>query len=93
LSSLQTIKDMLDQIQIFFHGEVFWQFIERMPLIFGLIVIGFISHYFPVKIENSIKNGVTNLPLAGKIILLVFVIWLAAQFKSADIQPFIYFQF
>ncbi|MBI5729847.1 MAG: MBOAT family protein [Ignavibacteriales bacterium] len=93
LNDLQIAKDMLSQIFEFFHGKVALQFVEKMPLIFGLIVIGFISHFFPVKIEAVIKRSVTALPLAGKIILLALVIWLVAQFKSADIQPFIYFQF
>jgi alginate O-acetyltransferase complex protein AlgI len=92
-SNLQNVKDMVSQITDFFHAEVFIQFIERMPLIFGLIVIGFVSHFIPVKYENSLKKGVTALPLIGKVILIVIVIWIAAQFKSADIQPFIYFQF
>jgi D-alanyl-lipoteichoic acid acyltransferase DltB (MBOAT superfamily) len=93
LSNLQTIKDMINQITDFFHAEVFLQFIEKMPLIFGLIVIGFISHFLPVKFYTWMKKTVTALPLAGKIALLVIVIWIAAQFKSADIQPFVYFQF
>jgi len=93
LNDLQIAKHMLSQIFDFFHGEVALQFIEKMPLIFGLIVIGFVSHFFPVKIEAAIKRSITALPLAGKIILLALVIWIVAQFKSADIQPFIYFQF
>lgn len=93
LSNLQTIKDMISQIKDFFHGEVFLQFFEKMPLISGLIIIGFVSHFLPVKFTDRLQKAVTDLPLTGKIVLLVVVIWIAAQFKSADIQPFVYFQF
>ncbi len=92
-NDLQTVIDMIDQIVNFFHADVFIQFIERMPLIFGLMVIGYLFHFLPVKVEIKIQNMVTRLPMIGKAILLVTSIWIAAQFKSADIQPFIYFQF
>lgn len=89
----QTVLDMLSQIFTFFHGEVFLQFIEKMPLIFGLIMIGYLFHFLPSSLEKKIINLIAKIPMAGKVVLLVIAIWIAAQFKSADIQPFIYFQF
>ncbi|MFZ6032090.1 MAG: MBOAT family O-acyltransferase [Melioribacter sp.] len=90
---LQTVFDMLSQITEFFHAEVFVQFIEKMPLITGLMALGFLFHFLPSKLYDYSVTLVSRLPLAGKILLLTAAIWLAAQFKSADIQPFIYFQF
>ncbi len=92
-NDIQTVFDMFSQIFMFFHGEVFIQFIERMPLIFGLMIIGYLFHFLPGGLEKKVINFITNLPLISKIILLVIAIWIAAQFKTADIQPFIYFQF
>ncbi|MEJ5351193.1 MAG: MBOAT family O-acyltransferase [Melioribacteraceae bacterium] len=92
-TDIQTVIDMLSQIFTFFHGEVFIQFVERLPLIFGLIVIGYFFHFMPSKLETKAINFIAKVPVAGKIIILVIAIWIAAQFKSADIQPFIYFQF
>ncbi|MBI5807289.1 MAG: MBOAT family protein [Ignavibacteriales bacterium] len=92
-NDLQIIKDMLSQIFEFFHAEVFLQFAEKLPIIFGLIVLGYILHFMPTKIENSYKKIVIALPWFMQAILLVIVIWIVAQFKSADIAPFIYFQF
>lgn len=89
----QVISDMFSQIGTFFHGEVFLQFIEGLPVIFGLMVIGYLFHFMPVKFENAIKNFITSLPVAGKAVMMIIVIWIAVQFKSADIMPFIYFQF
>ena len=90
---LTVIKDVFSQIVEFFHAEVFLQFAEKLPVILGLMILGYILHFMPVKIENGYKKFITALPWYGKAILLVIVIWLAAQFKSADIAPFIYFQF
>lgn len=89
----QGVLDVLSQIFTFFHGEVFTQFIEQMPAIFALMLIGYFFHFLPVKFENKVHNIISNIPMIGKAILLALVIWTAAQFKSADIQPFIYFQF
>lgn len=89
----QTVLDMLDQIATFFHSEVFFQFLEQLPVISGLIFTGYFFHFLPSRLEVLSRNFITSLPLAGKVILMVAVIWIAAQFKSADIQPFIYFQF
>ncbi len=90
---MQVIKDAITQIKDFFHAEVFIQFAEKMPIILGLMVIGYILHFMPVKIEIGFRKFITALPWYGQAILLVVVIWIASQFKSADIAPFIYFQF
>lgn len=85
--------DVINQIIHYFHFEVFFQFVEGYTLVFILIVIGYLTHYVPQKMEDAIQKFITNLPLIGKALLIAAVIWLVAQFKSADIQPFIYFQF
>lgn len=89
----QGVLDVLSQIFTFFHGEVFAQFIEQMPAIFALMLIGYFFHFLPVKFESKVHRIISNTPMIGKAVLLALVIWIAAQFKSADIQPFIYFQF
>lgn len=89
----QIIKDALSQIYEFFHAQVFIQFIEEMPMIFALLVIGYGFHFLPEIVEKKAQKIIVALPWIGKAVLLAAVIWIAAQFKSADIQPFIYFQF
>ncbi len=89
----QIIKDMLSQIFYFFHAEVFIQFAEKLPVILGLIILGYVLHFMPSKIENAFKKLVITFPWYLQAILIVVVIWIVAQFKSADIAPFIYFQF
>jgi D-alanyl-lipoteichoic acid acyltransferase DltB (MBOAT superfamily) len=91
--STEISLDIMDQILNYFHGEVFFQFITGYPVVFGLIVLGFITHYLPNKLDEYSQKIIGNMPVIGKALLLAVVIWLVAQFKSADIQPFIYFQF
>jgi len=64
-----------------------------MPVIFALIMLGFIFHFMPLKVERRVQKILSGMPLIGKAVLLALAIWIAVQFKSADIQPFIYFQF
>ncbi|MBZ0180164.1 MAG: MBOAT family protein [Melioribacteraceae bacterium] len=85
--------DMLHQILYYFQGEVFVQFIEAYPVVFGLIILGYILHFLPMKAEVKTQEFITSLPLPAKAALLTLLVWLVAQFKSADIKPFIYFQF
>lgn len=84
---------MINQIFNYFNGEVFSQFVEASPVVFGLVVVGFITHYLPLKWELKMKDMLAKMPDWQRAFILAFVIWLVAQFKSADIQPFIYFQF
>ena len=80
-------------VNAFFQADVFLQWVEGYPIILFLMILGFATHYFPEKWELKMQQFIAWLPLIGKAILIALVIWLVAQFKSADIQPFIYFQF
>ena len=50
-------------------------------------------HFLPDSWEEAGVKTVTRLPLLGKALLLIALIYVVIQMKSADIQPFIYFQF
>ncbi|MFA7228182.1 MAG: MBOAT family O-acyltransferase, partial [Melioribacteraceae bacterium] len=90
---MQNVEDMILQIYQYFHAEVFLQFAEKLPLILGLIFIGYLFHFLPARLGVWIQKIITMMPLPVKILFFVVVVWIVAQFKSADIQPFIYFQF
>jgi D-alanyl-lipoteichoic acid acyltransferase DltB (MBOAT superfamily) len=92
-TSYQSAIDMINQILFYFNGSVFFQFIEAYPVIVLLMVIGFLLHFAPKSWEIKTEQFVQQLPLVGKALVLVVVIWLVIQVKSSDIQPFIYFQF
>ncbi len=92
-NSFQSAIDMINQILFYFNGGVFFQFIEAYPQVAILLVLGFILHFTPRSMEQKAETIVEKLPLFGKALVLVVVIWLVIQVKSSDIQPFIYFQF
>ncbi len=92
-SDFQTAMDMINKILFDFQGAIFVQFLEGYTAVFVLIVIGFFLHFMPKSYDIVMQGTVTRLPLLGKAILIVIVIFIVAQVKSSDLQPFIYFQF
>lgn len=85
--------DMLGQIFTVFRPQLFPQLLEGYWEVFALMALGFFLHFVPVRWEQACTRAVIRLPLFGKAVLLVAVIYLVIQMKSSEIQPFIYFQF
>jgi alginate O-acetyltransferase complex protein AlgI len=90
---LSSAFNMLNQIFNFFHGEVFFQFVEGYKLIFALILVGYIVHFLPEKVYDKIRLLVIKASLFTKVAMLVVLIWIVIQFRFADLQPFLYFNF
>lgn len=85
--------DMVNQILFSFKPEVFLQFFDGYKIVSVLMIIGFLSHYTPKRIEDFFRDRLTNASLFTQAIILSFIIWIVVQFKSLDVHPFIYFQF
>ncbi len=91
--TMQVAKEVLAQIFTAFHPEVFLQFITGYKLVFSLMIIGYIVHFIPQKFDLKLRNAVTQSPVIVQAILLAIAVFIVIQFKSAGVQPFIYFQF
>lgn len=84
---------MLEQIINVFKPELLIQLLVGYKEVFFLILLGYIAHALPRKVEAYLIKGISWLPFLGKVFLIVSVIYLVIQVKSSSIQPFIYFQF
>ena len=91
--SMQTVGEILTQIGTNFHPEVFMQFIHGYKGVCLLMIIGYILHFMPKQWENRMQRIVTDSPLFVQAVILALAIFTVVQFKSAGVQPFIYFQF
>lgn len=91
--SMQTVSEVLTQIFTHFHPEVFTQFVMGYKGVCVLMVIGYILHFMPRSVENRMQTFVTRSPLLVQAVMLAIAIFVVVQFKSAGVQPFIYFQF
>jgi len=85
--------DMIHQVVSYLKPQVFFQWLTGYPLVAALMIIGYLSHYTPLAWETKIKETLAAMPVPVKALVFTIVIWIVAQFKSANIQPFIYFQF
>jgi len=92
-SSFGSALSILQQILSNFKGELFLELISGYQGVFLLMALGYAIHFIPVKIENLIKKGITISPGFVQAALLAIMIYLVYQTRSAEVQPFIYFQF
>ncbi|MEM6764732.1 MAG: MBOAT family O-acyltransferase [Bacteroidota bacterium] len=91
--SFQTAHLMIDQIRNmsfdFNLGEIF----SAYRNVYLMIALGYLLHFIPINWQVILERGFTRAPLVLKSLVLAGIFWLVFQIRSADIQPFIYFQF
>jgi hypothetical protein len=62
-------------------------------LVFGVMMFGFLMHWFPAQWMENIRGRYVLLHSAWKVIIAVVLFFVIYQMKETKIQPFIYFQF
>ncbi|WP_289115091.1 MBOAT family protein [uncultured Bacteroides sp.] len=92
-AEFSTSMDMLKQIFTTFRPQLFPQLVAGYWEVFALMALGYFLHFVPDSWERACTKTVVRLPLLGKALLMLAVIYLVIQMKSSEIQPFIYFQF
>ena len=90
---MQTVQVMLYQIANNFNAAIIPQVVLGYKAVMGLIVLGYVMHFIPAKIEDDMMAKVGSAGFWWQVALLVLTAWCVMQIKSSDIQPFIYFQF
>ncbi len=85
---------LISQAAIFMKsGGEFLKIIDAYKDVFALIVFGFIIHFIPKRFKEMGQRIFTKSHPFIKAIILTLVIYLVIQTMSADVKPFIYFQF
>lgn len=92
-SDMQTANAVLNQIFTAFHPEIIGEFIDGYSYVILLMLIGYVLHFLPAKMEKYSENVLIRSPFIIKVVYLCVIIFLVIQTKSSEIQPFIYFQF
>ena len=90
---MQTVQLMLHQIAYNFNPAIIPQVVEGYKAVMGLIVLGYVMHFIPKKIDEDMMAKVGSAGFWWQVALLAVTAWCVMQVKSSDIQPFIYFQF
>jgi alginate O-acetyltransferase complex protein AlgI len=92
-SDMEAVGQMLVQIFTHFKVSIMFDFIAGYTGVVFLMVLGYILHFVPDKTYHQAELAVRRMPLVLKAVCMVLVIVIVIQTKSAEIQPFIYFQF
>ena len=87
------IGNMFEQIFYHFNANQIGVYLNSYYAVFSLIILGFAAHCIPALWEKKIEISLGRLHLSFLSVITVIMIVIIFQFKSADIQPFIYFQF
>ena len=61
--------------------------------VFLLFVLGMVVHWLPVKVKRRYRLTFASLPLPVMMVTVAVVVFFVYQFVTAEMQPFIYFQF
>ncbi|KAF5061636.1 MBOAT, membrane-bound O-acyltransferase family [anaerobic digester metagenome] len=69
------------------------QVLYQYRIVFVIMLLGYISHWLPVRTKEGIENLWAKSPLVLKGIIAVITGIVCYQAYSASFQPFIYFQF
>ena len=92
-ADMKTAIQMIRQMLFHFNPQIFVEFITGYKAVLLMMLFGYALHFIPKSLELKAESSVTNLPLLLKVAFMIMVIILVVQFKSSEIQPFIYFQF
>jgi D-alanyl-lipoteichoic acid acyltransferase DltB (MBOAT superfamily) len=92
-SSVESAFSMFKNIFEAYHGVVFLQFVKACPMVIVALASGAALIFAPSAIKRFGEKTMASVPMAGKALMLIIVVYLVIQVRSADLQPFIYFQF
>ena len=93
VDDFEIIGQIFNQIFYFFKPSVLPQFIAGYTPTFAILILGYILHFLPRSLEKKTADILTNIHPVFQAVIFAAVIWICAQVQSADLQPFIYFQF
>ena len=85
-------KDMINSIGTQWNVNVL-DVISAYRNVFILFVLGMIVHWFPTRFKHRYRICFAKMPLPLMAIVTVIIIFVCYQFVTAEMQPFIYFQF
>lgn len=92
-SDLDTSITIISQIAGNLHPELLPQVVTGYPWVFGLMALGFATHFLPDRWQTHIVARLSKANVIAGAAMIAVVIYIVIQVKSSEIQPFIYFQF
>lgn len=91
--SMEKANQLIHQVTHEFNFAIIPGVIWSYRLVFGVMALGYFTHWVPTRWKVALINGFISTPIWLKVLITVLVVFVIYQSWSADLQPFIYFQF
>lgn len=91
--SASTATSMLRQIGVRFGWQSFGEVLAAYAPALGLMGVALLIHWLPVNWKEYYRGKFITTSLVTKLIITFFIVLIVYQFKTSDLQPFIYFRF
>jgi D-alanyl-lipoteichoic acid acyltransferase DltB (MBOAT superfamily) len=91
--SFEKSAQLIDQVQHHFNAAIIPDVLLSFWKVFAIMGMGYLIHWLPSWFKDWYKETFINTPLVLKILIAFIAVFLIYQIMSADMLPFIYFQF
>ena len=88
-----TAKNMVNQIGGAWNSAMIPDFLWQYKWVVAMFVAGMVIHWLPTNWKRRYRLWFTRMPLWLMAIVVCVALFVIYQFVSAEMQPFIYFQF
>ena len=89
----ETAKNMVNQIGGAWNNAIIPDFLWEYRWVVAMFVAGMLIHWIPTNVKRRYRLWFSAMPLWLMVIVVCLAIVVIYQFVSAEMQPFIYFQF
>lgn len=89
----RTATQMVERIGGRWNFEQIPSIVQNYAAVFVVFLLGMVIHWLPERFKRRYRLWFANMPLWLMLIVVVVGVFVVYQFITADLQPFIYFQF
>ena len=91
--SMEKANQLLRQITQEFNARIIPEVLWSYRLVFAVMALGYFTHWVPQTWKVNLINRFIATPIWAKVLITILVVFIIYQSWSAELQPFIYFQF
>ncbi len=91
--TMEAANGIMHQITHAFNFNHFGEILLAYKNIYAMIIFALIIHWLPVKTKQNYKTIFIQSPQWAQAVVTVTAVFIIWQARTADLQPFIYFQF
>ena len=89
----RTATQMVERIGSHWNLEQIPAILQNYSTVFIIFLIGMVVHWLPERFKRRYRLWFAQMPFVLMVLVVVLAVFVVYQFITADLQPFIYFQF